>query len=91
MSERVKVKPIAEKIAAIILQNRDDPRLKWTPARDKVTINMIKLLGGDYEQTRAGRRKRFQAVIEPVLTAKGWTRGTIRGVFLRGAAADKAV
>ena len=83
MSERVNVKPIAEEIAAIILRNGDDSRLKWTPARDKVTINLTKLLGGDYEQTRAGRRKRFQAVIEPILTAKGWTRGTIRGMFLR--------
>ena len=71
MSERVYVKPVAEEIAAIILRNGDDPRIKWTPTRDKVTIKLSQMLGGEFEQTRAGRRKRFQAVIEPILTAKG--------------------
>ena len=57
MSERVNVKPIAEKIAAIILRNGNDPTLKWSPDRGKVTINLLKTLGGDYEQNQSRATK----------------------------------
>jgi hypothetical protein len=80
---RVSVTPIAGEIAGIILKGGKHECLRWSNDQRKVAINLKALLGSGCQQTVTGRRKRFQAVIEPILTAKGWQRGSTRGVFLR--------
>jgi hypothetical protein len=73
MNKRLDVKPIAQEVAKLILDNRHDDRLKWS-SNDKVTVLIGKIILADSapSQTVAGRRKRYRKVVDELLTTSGW-------------------
>ena len=77
MVKRLDVRPIAEEIVQLILDKKEDERLKWK--QDRVTINIGKIkeleAGSALPQTLAGRRKRFRTVVDELLVEKaGWIK-----------------
>jgi hypothetical protein len=72
MDKPVKVQPIAEEIAALIRDGKQDPRLEWKSHTDvRVLISVI--FPATNQQTTAGRRKRFRVALDAFLIQKGWT------------------
>jgi len=72
LSPRVNVKPIAEGVAALIVNGIEDPLLKWhSPTDVSVQIGKIEDLCGA-AQTQLGRRKRFRKSMESILAPRGW-------------------
>jgi hypothetical protein len=51
---------LAGEIVGLILEGKDDPRLKWSPDHSRVTlrIGIVIPKGSGYKQTVAGRRRR---------------------------------
>jgi len=67
------VKPLANKIAALITDGRNDDRLAWKGA-NKVKVEVGKIIPESFPaQTTSGRRKRFRKELESVLAPSGWT------------------
>jgi len=67
------VKPLANEIAALIKDGRNDDRLAWKGA-NKVRVEVGKIIPESFPaQTTSGRRKRFRKVLETVLAPSGWT------------------
>jgi len=75
MQERVYVKPLANEIAELISDHKNDERLNWKKD-GSVRILIGKILPGEsvVKQTLSGRRKRFRNELEKLLTAQGWEK-----------------
>ena len=75
MQPRLNVKPIANVIVGLIIERRQDKRLKWH-TDDSVHLLIGKILPRDsaVKQTLRGRRKRFSAEVEQLLATHGWRR-----------------
>jgi hypothetical protein len=73
MQGRLDVQPIAEEIAAAILEGRPDDRLKWD-GKDHARLLIGKVLpaGSAVKETLAGRRKRLREAVAALLGAAGW-------------------
>jgi hypothetical protein len=68
------VGPIAQEIADLIIQGKQDPRLKWK-SPNKVRVLVGKVIPADCpQQTLAGRRKRFWDALSAQLNDAGWER-----------------
>ena len=73
MQPKLDVKAIAEGTVALILERRQEPRLKWNPDGSvRVLISRIIRSGSAVQQTLAGRRKGLRDEIERLLTERGW-------------------
>jgi hypothetical protein len=71
-TKRLDVREPVKRIADAILNNLESPSLKRYPdGRVKVLIGTIIPPDG-YQQTVAGRRKRFRALLEKLLAERGW-------------------
>ena len=69
----LKVQPLAQEIASLILGRECDIRLIWK--NDKlVRLDINKLIPATNQQTTASRRKRFKTALEAVLAPHGWKR-----------------
>ena len=67
------VKPLANEIAAVIEDGRNDDRLVWKGA-NKVKVEVGKIIPESFPaQTSSGRRKRFRKALESILAPSGWT------------------
>jgi hypothetical protein len=73
MQPRLNVKPLAEEIAHLITEGRNDNRLKWN-ADGSVRVLIGKILPDDsaVQQTLQGRRKRFRTELKQLLVMRGW-------------------
>jgi hypothetical protein len=72
MARRLDVRPLAVEVAALILAEADDARLRWTKDRRAVMVVTANLLPPAYQQTTTGRRKRLQQAIAEQLEPSGW-------------------
>lgn len=69
----LKVAPLAEEIAALMLGRKGDPRLKWlTPTCVRVEISEV--IPATNKQTTSSRRKRFIRALENELAPAGWRK-----------------
>ena len=75
MQSKMNVKPMAEEIVALILEQRKDSRLKWSEngSVQIVTGNIIPT-GSACKQTIQSRRKRFREEVERLLLEHGWQK-----------------
>lgn len=73
MQQRFDVKPVAEEIAAAILEGQPDDRLKWD-GTDHVRLLIGKVLpaGPAVKETLAGRRKRLREAVASLIAEAGW-------------------
>jgi hypothetical protein len=71
-AKRLDVRPLAEAVAKAILNSSESELVKKLPdGRIRVLIRTV-IPDSEFEQTTAGRRKRFRKILEPLLTAAGW-------------------
>jgi hypothetical protein len=65
--------PVAEEIAEMIRNGKQDPRLKWYGS-EKVQVRVGQILpkGSAVKQTLEGRRKRLRQAIRKRLADSGW-------------------
>lgn len=72
---RLDVHPIAEEIMQLIVNCQEDERLKWRKD-GSVCIKIGKIFpeGSDFKQTLASRRKRFQEMVDDLLSKAGWQK-----------------
>jgi len=68
------VKPIAAELAQIIIEGRDDPRVKWSDD-GTVLVKIGKIVPDNApQQTVTGRRERFRAALADALGQEGWSQ-----------------
>jgi hypothetical protein len=69
------VKPLAEEVAALIVQHAEDARVKWQ-GEDAVRVNIGVILPekSAVKETLAKRRKRFRAALAERLATHGWVQ-----------------
>ncbi|MFK2893752.1 hypothetical protein [Dyella flagellata] len=73
-SPRLDVKSLARGVAALILEEKHDPKLTWLDARSvKVNLNEVIPKVGP-AQTIEDRRRRFRIELGHVLESGGWCR-----------------
>jgi hypothetical protein len=72
-ASRLDVNPLAEEIAQLIFESKEDDRLVWkSPHRVRVQVG--KVIPGESvkKQTLAGRRKRFRTKLVELVSNAGW-------------------
>ncbi len=75
MQARLDITPIANEIAQLIIDRRDDERLKWNKDGSvRIQVGKILPAGSAVKQTLAGRRKRLSLAIEGTLRNSGWEK-----------------
>ncbi|MDA2920910.1 hypothetical protein MYX76_15700 [Desulfobacterota bacterium AH_259_B03_O07] len=75
MQPRLDVSPIAEEIVKLIIDRKEDGRLKWNKDGNvRILISEIIPKGLTVQQTLAGRRKRFRSAVDERLTESGWKK-----------------
>lgn len=83
MARRLSIQPLAEEIAAKIVQGQGDERLVWQGSgKVRVVLPAILPTGSGFKQTVEGRRKRLTEALIESLGDKGWLH-VGRGVFTR--------
>jgi hypothetical protein len=74
MAPRQDVRPLAVEVHDLIVNHREDARLKWTGAHN-VSLRIGKIIPAQgFSQTVAGRRKRFKSLLSEMLEPDGWQR-----------------
>lgn len=72
LSSRMNVRPYAEEIAGLIMNQKEDDQLRWNKDGSvRVKIGEVALWGTN-KQTIAGRRKRFRKALDELLSVSGW-------------------
>jgi hypothetical protein len=72
---RFDAQPAAEEIFNLIMEHREDDRLKWNKDGSvRVQIGEILPEGSAFKQTLAGRRKRFREAVGKLLLDAGWQK-----------------
>ena len=75
---RVPIQPLAEEIAAKIVQGQGDERLVWLgDGSVRVVLSAIFPSASGFKQTVQGRRKRLKEALMELLDDKGWSH--VRG------------
>ena len=64
----------ANEIATLILNGVDDRRVTWLEDRQRVQVNIGEVIPETNPQTTQGRRKRFRAILESLMSEANWTR-----------------
>lgn len=73
MAARLDVNSLATETAAMIVEGRESPWLKWSsPTRVRIVSGEV--VPATNRQTTTGRRKRFGAALEDLLRPQGWRR-----------------
>ena len=68
---RLNVKPLAQEIAALIVNRKTDGRRRWKKG-GIVYLNIGKIIPATNQQTTSGRRKRFRTELCHILQQDGW-------------------
>jgi hypothetical protein len=77
----LKVPPIAEEIAQLIVSGMQDPRLNWKGG-DEVRVLIGNIIPNNCpKQTLTGRRRRFSTALREQLTEHGWKQLSNQGRF----------
>lgn len=71
MDARLNVLPIAQEVADLVLNHKEDKRLKWHKT-GTVTIRTGEIIPMTNKQTTEGRRKRFNKALTEILAEFGW-------------------
>ncbi|HOD52829.1 MAG TPA: hypothetical protein PKJ78_22580, partial [Candidatus Hydrogenedentes bacterium] len=71
MDKRLNTTKLAAEIAALIVSNTEDERLKWL-GTDKVRVNISEVIPETYAETTIARRKRFRQQLTAELAKQGW-------------------
>jgi hypothetical protein len=70
---RLDVKPIVAKVVSLADAGADDPFLKWSADRTRVTVMIGRVIPATRpRQTFEGRRKRFRAALREAMEGSGW-------------------
>lgn len=69
--KRLDVKPLAQEIAALIVDGVKDERLRWKGI-ERVRVEIGEVIPATNEQTTSGRRRRFRAELCRLLNEHGW-------------------
>lgn len=64
----------AQEVTDLIIHGKEDPRITWLDQGRQVQINIGTVIPETSQQTTQGRRKRFRAALESLLTAEDWKR-----------------
>jgi hypothetical protein len=73
MAPRLNVGPLVAEVANLIVTGADDPRLRWAPNGQLVTIIIGAVIpDGGPMQTVRGRRQRFREALVAKLAPMGW-------------------
>ncbi len=73
----LKVEPLVMKIVELIAMCQEDDRLKWAKGKQRVQIQIGKIIPDDAaQQTLQGRRRRFSKLLEETLAEMGWKKVT---------------
>jgi hypothetical protein len=81
---RLKVEPLVAEIVELVAAGVEDDRLGWSTDRQTVRVRISKIIPADgFQQTVAGRRKRFRDKLTAAMAASGWSVGTAAGTFVR--------
>lgn len=73
MQPRLDVKPLADRVASLVGSGADDPSLRWSADRTRVTVMTGRVIPADgFQQTIEGRRKRFRAALREAMESSGW-------------------
>ena len=68
-----KAKPVAERVAGLIITGKKDDYLKWNgPDEVRVVVGKFLAEGSAVKQTLAGRRKRFRQELKAFMRGTGW-------------------
>jgi hypothetical protein len=72
MATRLDVRPLAAEVAALILAGANDDRLKWSPDRATVKVQIGRVIPADSaaRQTVTGRRRRFRSALDEELAGR---------------------
>lgn len=68
------IEKMANEIATLILNGVDDRRVTWLEDRQRVQVNIGEVIPETNPQTTQGRRKRFRAILESLMSEANWTR-----------------
>lgn len=68
------IEKMANEIATLILNGVDDRRVTWLEDRQRVQVNIGEVIPQTNPQTTQGRRKRFRAILESLMSEANWTR-----------------
>jgi hypothetical protein len=70
---RLDVRPLVEEIACLVAERAIDERLSWSDEGHAVRVAIGKVIPADgFQQTIAGRRKRFRAALDSRMAEMGW-------------------
>jgi hypothetical protein len=69
------VRSLAVVVSQLVIEHKDDERLKWYPENGRVRILIGKILPNvsAVESTLISRRKRFRNALKILLCEEGWT------------------
>jgi hypothetical protein len=74
MQPALKVEPIADELVRLVIDGRQDPRLRWWPdGTVRVCVAKILPTGSAAKETLAGRRKRLRVALVERLETDGWS------------------
>ena len=68
----LRIRPLVDEIAQLILDGKDDKRLKWFGGRAQVRVLVREFISGRFAQTREGRRKKLRLGLNAALEPRGW-------------------
>jgi hypothetical protein len=75
MQPRLDVRPMAEEIARLIIDQQQDERLKWNKDGSvRVQIGKMLPAGSAVRQTLEDRRKRFRKAVDEIVSEAGWRK-----------------
>lgn len=67
------MRPLVEELAHLVAERADDERLKWSDDGHALKVTIGKVIPADgFQQTIAGRRKRFRIAFDSRMTQMGW-------------------
>ena len=83
LAPRLNVAPLVAEIVELVAAGVEDDRLGWSTDRQTVRVRISKIIPADgFQQTVAGRRKRFRDKLTAAMAASGWSVGTAAWTFV---------
>ncbi|HUY61768.1 MAG TPA: hypothetical protein VMW49_07820 [Candidatus Dormibacteraeota bacterium] len=74
MARQLDVRPLADHVANLIVRDVDDPGLRWSGNRRRVTVRIGEVIPDHGpKETVQGRRRRFREALETALAKERWT------------------
>jgi hypothetical protein len=68
---RLDLSPLCVRVRELVINHCEDAWLDWKSA-DRAVLRIGEIVGGEFEQTRASRRKRFRKKLQEIVGPDGW-------------------